>query len=221
MKLAHPDLTSPIEWVENRIPVLVVEEGAQFRAFATELLEQTEGLDGLFVLSDRTETWNLAKKVLVISDPLQPDFESRKIQTRLNQMAATAVRNFEPELFQLQKLLMEFGQKLVTDMDVNVCAADMFSTADIIKLLNLRVDTVDMDVPEKLLEFMRLMHSFFDVELFVFINLKSWLGEEELALFYRSVNYEKRKILLLEGFQRETPRPEEDVRILDKDLCEF
>ena len=39
------------------------------------------------------------------------------------------------------------------------------------------------------------------------------------APFYRSVFYEKLSVLLIESWQRETSFPEEQLTIVDKDLC--
>ncbi|MBR6207382.1 MAG: hypothetical protein IKQ69_00085 [Oscillospiraceae bacterium] len=45
------------------------------------------------------------------------------------------------------------------------------------------------------------------------------MSDEELRLFYRSVFYEKLSVLLIESLQRETTRPEEQLTIVDNDLC--
>ena len=74
---------------------------------------------------------------------------------------------------------------------------------------------------EQLLEMMRLHRECFRKRLFVFVNLKSFFSENEITLFYQSVFYEKLSVLLLESGQKEPVRPCEEVRIIDKDLCEF
>ena len=74
---------------------------------------------------------------------------------------------------------------------------------------------------EQLLEMMRLHRECFRKRLFVFVNLKSFFSENEITLFYQSVFYEKLSVFLLESGQKEPVRPCEEVRIIDKDLCEF
>ena len=46
-----------------------------------------------------------------------------------------------------------------------------------------------------------------------------YLSEEELRLLYRSVFYEKLFVLLIEPCQRESALQEEQITIVDKDLC--
>ena len=72
-----------------------------------------------------------------------------------------------------------------------------------------------------LLEMMRLHRECFRKRLFVFVNLKAFLSENEITLFYQSVFYEKLSVLLLESGQKEPVRSCEEMRIIDKDLCEF
>lgn len=55
--------------------------------------------------------------------------------------------------------------------------------------------------------------------MFIFCGLKAYMSDEELRLFYRSVFYEKLSVLLIESLQRETTRPEEQLTIVDNDLC--
>ena len=50
--LAHPLLQSPIEFKENRVPVLIVENGQLFRRLIGDLLAQENGEPGEFALSE-------------------------------------------------------------------------------------------------------------------------------------------------------------------------
>ena len=52
MMLAHPLLQSPIEFKENRVPVLIVENGQLFRRLIGDLLAQENGEPGEFALSE-------------------------------------------------------------------------------------------------------------------------------------------------------------------------
>ena len=113
--------------------------------------------------------------------------------------------------------LNDYGTALTAAIPFNVTFSEMESADDVVKALAFRVDTEEMSIPEQLLEMMRLHRK----RLFVFVNLKSFFSENEITLFYQSVFYEKLSVLLLESGQKEPVRPCEEVRIIDKDLCEF
>ena len=90
-----------------------------------------------------------------------------------------------------------------------------------LKLLDLHIDSEVMTLPERMLEYMKLCRRFFGKKLFVFLNLKSFLSDRELELFYGTVMYEKFDILLVEGTQRGKTCSCERVYIIDSDLCEI
>ena len=111
----------------------------------------------------------------------------------------------------------DYGAALTAAIPFNVTFSEMESADDVVKALAFHVDTEGMSIPEM----MRLHRECFRKRLFVFVNLKAFLSENEITLFYQSVFYEKLSVLLLESGQKEPVRPCEEVRIIDKDLCEF
>ena len=63
MMLAHPLLQSPIEFKENRVPVLIVENGQLFRRLIGDLLAQENGEPGEFALSENAGLTEIGKNV--------------------------------------------------------------------------------------------------------------------------------------------------------------
>ena len=53
MKLVHLLLSRPIQFRENSIPVLVMENPVVFRRLVADLIHQSEGKGGEFILSIR------------------------------------------------------------------------------------------------------------------------------------------------------------------------
>lgn len=90
---------------------------------------------------------------------------------------------------------------------------------ELLKLMDFHLDSDNLELPELLLEWMRLQRLFFGKQLFVMYGLKACLSEDELMSFYCSVSYEKINLLLLEAFQRGDALPGEELTIIDKDLC--
>ena len=206
MMLAHPLLQSPIEFKENRVPVLIVENGQLFRRLIGDLLAQENGEPGEFALSENAGLIEL---------------DGRRIVTKIQQMAVTAAEDQPAKTAECLAALNDYGAALTAAIPFNVTFSEMESADDVVKALAFRVDTEEMSVPEQLLEMMRLHRECFRRRLFVFVNLKSFFSEDEITLFYQSVFYEKLSVLLLESGQKEPVRPCEEVRIIDKDLCEF
>ncbi len=221
MMLAHPLLQSPIEFKENRVPVLIVENGQLFRRLIGDLLAQENGEPGEFALSENAGLIEIGKNVQMTLNPLFPELDGRRIATKIQQMAVTAAEDQPGKTAECLAALNDYGAALTAAIPFNVTFSEMESADDVVKALAFRVDTEEMSVPEQLLEMMRLHRECFRKRLFVFVNLKSFFSENEITLFYQSVFYEKLSVLLLESGQKEPVRPCEEVRIIDKDLCEF
>ena len=70
MKLAHKTISMIIDWPENKVPVLVVESPKRFRQFIKELVEQCDGGNGGFVLSESWEPLAIKDTCSMIAEPL-------------------------------------------------------------------------------------------------------------------------------------------------------
>ena len=221
MMLAHPLLQSPIEFKENRIPILVVENGQLFRRLIADLLAQENGDPGEFALSENSGLTEIGNIVQITLNPLFPELDGRRIAAKIQQMAVTAAEDQPEKTAECLAALNDYGAALTASIPFNITFSEMESADDLVKALAFHVDAEEMSVPEQLLEMMRLHRECFRKRLFVFVNLKAFLSEEEITLFYQSVFYEKLSVLLLESGQKEQVRPCEEVRIIDKDLCEF
>jgi len=73
---------------------------------------------------------------------------------------------------------------------------------------------------EKLIDYMSLVRDLEKEKLFVFVNMRSWFTEEELALFVNTVLAHKFHILLIDNC--EYPKLKQEKRfVIDRDLCEI
>ncbi|MDY2984885.1 MAG: type II-A CRISPR-associated protein Csn2 [Synergistes jonesii] len=223
MKLAHPGMFRIIEFAENIANVLVIENQPLLRRATAELLSQVSSGVGEFVLSDdENSKIELGKAAEVITDPLQLDMNERRFQTKINQEAIKACcAELEKETAEFLMSAGRLGAAVTSMLDFSVDYTLPLDVSGLLKLLGLHIDTEGMQLPERLLEYMKLCRNFFGKRLFVFLNLKSFLSEKELVHFYSAVFYEKFDILLLESVQRQKVCGTERISIIDGDLCDI
>ncbi len=222
MTLAYPEFFRCIEFAENTVNVLVVENRPLLCRIVACLLSQINSGDGEFVLSEENSIVELGKTVEFITDPFCISMSDRRFQTKINQEAAQlCCAELEEETACLFACASRLGAALAASFDFS---ADYTAPSDVsgfLKLLDLHIDNYGMTLPERLLEYMKLCRRFFGKKLFVFLNLKSFLSDNELELFYRTVMYEKFDIMLIEAVQRQKACSRERVYIIDGDLCEI
>lgn len=223
MTLAHPEFSRCIEFAENTVNVLVVENQPLLRRVVTGLLSQvTCGDGGEFVLSDEHSIIELGKTAEFITDLFCINMAERRFQTRINQEAVKlCCTELEEETARLLTCANRLGAALAVSLDFNADYTAPSDLSSFLKLLDLHIDSEVMTLPERMLEYMKLCRRFFGKKLFIFLNLKSFLSDKELELFYGTVMYEKFDILLIEGIQRGKTCSCERVYIIDSDRCEI
>ncbi len=219
MTFVFPLLDRPLTFRENRIQVLIIEEPAALREFLEELERQIAGDTGRIVLGENYVPLELSRSALLLTDPLHPETESRKLATKILQSASRAAEAHEDRILRIMGEINALAEELSLELDFTAAYTALEDPAALLKLMDFHPDRESMELPELLLEWMRLQRLFFGDRLYILYGLKALLTDSELQSFYRSVCYEKYDLLLIEAYQRESQFPEEEVTIIDKDLC--
>ena len=219
MTLAYPLMNEPIRFTENRVNVLVIENAVELRRFLLCLKEQINGLAGELVLGENGDVIELPKNAFLITDPFAIDFDSKKLLTKIAQDACSAGAEFAEDFVCVMAQLNKLAQQISSSLDYEASFDPVGSWDELVKIMGFHIDRETLSFPEQLLECIKLQRLFFGKKLFIFYNLKACLNSEELALFYRSVFYEKLNILLVEDAQRGASNFCENIIIVDKDLC--
>lgn len=221
MKIVHPMLPEPIEFKENQINVLVVENAAALREMLLCLSAQCAGEEGDFILSEGIQLLELSKNAVFVRDLFALDFSSKRVTAKLDQEAIATGADYEAALREIMKALNEIAGKICASLDYDAVFSEIDSWEQLVRLLSFRVDLDSLSFPERVLEFMKVQRRFFGKTLFVFYNLKALLSAQELELFYRSLLYEKLTVFLIEDVQRRPLKDLESTAIIDEDLCVF
>lgn len=208
--------------LENHINVLVLENPTIFSKMIKELLEQKEGYDGEFILSEKNELVKINSYIEIITDIFNLDFNSKKI---INKIYNTLKENTNLDLIeQTQNLYKEiniFISHLIQYSDYALTYDENIDIANIFKICNLKIDIDAKNLLEQVVNYISLHTAIFNTKIFVFINLKCMLCEKELLQLYKNVSYEKIHILLIENNFKNIIQPYEKVFILDNDMCEL
>lgn len=219
MKLAYPLLNSPIEFDENFISILIIENANELRKAITSMQQQCNGGQGDFVLSKNHDILEISKNVLFLSDPFAPELDSKKISNKINQDACKTASEFYEDLQRIIADINSIAVDICTAMEYEVSFTELDDADQIIKLLNFCIDKSEISFAEALLAYMKLNRMFFGKKLTAIYNLKACMSTEELELFYKSVKYEKLPLLLVEDIQRKAIPADERTVIIDEDLC--
>ncbi|MEA5094585.1 MAG: type II-A CRISPR-associated protein Csn2 [Sedimentibacter saalensis] len=223
MKMTHPYFENPLLFEENKINVLVIENQYFFVKFINELLNQLNGIEGRFILSSNYKQLEINKEVDLVIDPFTLDFNQRKIITKLyEQLKSNAIGS---EYYLDSKILlgeiMQFIEKLSQTTQYPLVYTNDLDIISILKIAEIKLETSYDTLVEKIVDYCSVIQEFCCISCVIFVNLKCFLSNEELELFYKTISYKKINIMLLENTVREKRFEQEKIYIIDSDLCEI
>lgn len=224
MKLVHPNLEKHLEFNENNINVLVLESPIYFRAFIEELNKQIIYDEGNFILSENHKELKLSKNIELILDLFNFNFTNRKITNKIIEEAKTIAldEDYFQRTLEIISVLEEYMISLVDEFDYPIKNKEKIEIDDILKIFDFKIDEQDATWLEKIVAYLEVCQRFLDIKLFVLVNFKRYLTNEELKAFYKQVSYKNISLLLIEQNIREDEKFEnEKIIIVDEDLCEI
>jgi len=221
MRLSYPIFETPIIFSENEINILVIENQKAFSEFVFNLVMKNEGKDADIVISENFEEVKFDKVADVITDIINIDCNNKKVISKLYSKLSE-VAFYEENYIITQEVISKINEYLLTiteSLPCSICFDENVELGMLFKSVSLKVETIGKKLLEKLCDYVEIMVEFCETELFVFVNLKSYLRLEELQEFYKFISYKKVNILIVENVMRDKIDGEK-VKLIDSDLCE-
>ena len=223
MKIAHSMLEKPIEFEENVVNVLVVENPKMFSVVVADFYKQIENNEeGGFVLSEDSKVLSMQKYLDIILEPFTVDLNQKKIINKL--YTKLKEKSVESEMYkettELQSNIFAYIEKISETVEYPlVYDSSGIDFQDVFKMVDLKLEANHESLLEKLLDYMTVVHEFLGISHFVAVNLKSFLSFEDLEELYKGIQYKKLSLFLLENKTQENNSTVEKLYILDSDLC--
>lgn len=223
MMLSHSVFDTPIVFEENKINVLVIENRNFLVKTVLEMKSQMDdGVDGEYILSDDTGKTGF-KNTAVVTDIFSIDLNSRKNLTKLYAYLSELAYN-ESNYGQTMMMLnsvQNFVAELADVSDYSLSASEA-GVQELMKVCDLKfVFDGEMSFLGKLCEYLSVSSEFLKIRLFVFLNLRQFVSDEDLEEIYKYVAYNKINLLLVESTCPEKRLDCEKFKVIDKDLCEM
>lgn len=220
MKLLEREQGIEVELKENVVSVIVVEDIALRLLLIKELYLQITGQDGNWLLVENEKTFELSKCAELILEPFSLQLNNKKIKTKLYQdMKEIADDSFALQGLELHSHICLYMENLLEKMSYPLQYKDDWNVVDLFKLYNVELEERYNDVYEKLCHYIELMSMVCEIKLFIIINLKEYLGKNQLQELYKLVGYSKIQLVLIEFNMNAKKIEGEEVFILDKDGC--
>lgn len=222
MRFAHIDLQKELVWNESRhINELVVESPVFLRKILRGLANQEMASGVSF--TQEGKAMNFAKEIDVIYNPLCLDFNNRRaMSTLLKMLVKTSLsEDFYIETNEFKARIVRYLDKIIDSENfVFEVATGEFALDDIAKAVNIHIVDDEDDFVELLTDYMSMMAELAGVKLFVFLNLRAILLDEEMERLIINLKNHQLDVLLIESRQVVKLADAERI-IIDSDLCEL
>ena len=219
MRLLITDFQYEIEFPENQINVLIIENPKLFTGILRDVWNQANGGDGGLLLSENGKEVVFGKTVEVVFNPFQLDINNRKMVSALyKDLSEAAKDSMLIETAELNADYLRYFDSLIENYPYPVTYDDQIEVSELFKAFKVRFDDSSDSLAEFVLNYFRMVSRVLGIRLFVFIGVKQYFSREELSFLYQSLFYEKIFLLDIESEQKDILEEEKTVTI-DKDQC--
>lgn len=220
MKFLYKDISTALEWKENEIPVLIIENIHLFNRLVIDVYEQLElGYEKNFSLLNEQDK-NVEKEAKFILEPFSLTINNKDVQLFLNKLLLNSMKETYIDLDEKLKPIHSFYSNAFLDLPLDIEIDANFNQKTLAKLFTYVVHDDSETIIEKVYNYTNVMTDLSIANIFIFVNLKQYLSKSEYNNFINFIKVKKINILLIEN--RTTYSNEnEKILIIDKDLCEL
>ena len=222
MKLVHSELSGEILSDDMAFTEWIIESPKYFSEYLQELCFQCEKGEGRFVLSQGNQECEISKHVEVMIDPFAVDINSRKILNKLYASLEKIAREEEmyTKTLELTAYIHEYLMQLEQQTNYILSFNDNLEMTDILKAVGVRHEEIEDNFFEKLIRYVKIAVEVLSTKVFVLVNIRSYLTDEQVQELIQETVYQEAQILFVENQERACMQG--GMRyIIDRDGCEI
>lgn len=222
MNLVTKYLENSLEIKSKTINTLVIEDTHYFSLFLKGLIESTEIESDEFELIEDYKTVDMTKYVEVIFDIFNLEANSANILKKMYVELEEDLNTQEvyTKKVELESVIANITDELIYRSRFSLKTGEI-NYQNLFKAIEIEFDYEKNSVLERLIEYIKVTSELLKTKVYIIVNLDSFLSEEELVELEKFLLYNDVKVLALQNTIRREVKPSENLRIVDKDLCEI
>lgn len=221
MKLAYSTLQNIIEIKGDTVYSIVVENLKYYYNMVKDFMDQMEGKEGGWTVSENDKPLAVNKCAEVLFDFISINVNQKTLIAKIvNEMERIA--NKEENINGTMQLLSDierFVLYLNEDFDLSI-NCDKLTMSQLLKSIGISVSVETDDLIEILYSYMQLVRQFIGDKLFVFVNLRSFVSQKQFSDFAETIIGHNYHVIFLENKEYDKIAGENRL-IVDQDLCEI
>ena len=208
-----------INFEEKNIFSLIVENKKIYRKIIENLINNTGVEDGNIILSKNNKLIVPEKEMFVFLDYFNFDINKFVLNKYYKELKNLSENEFLNETLEIKEILLGYINKL-TENNYSLKFDDDLDISQILKAFSIKFEKSE-ELLLNLFEWVKILNEILGYEIFFFINLGNFLSNNELLEFSKFMLYNKYKVVFLENFSRNKLSDNDNIIIIDNDLCEI
>lgn len=219
MKLVEREYGIEVDIKENIVSIIVLEDVKLRLPLINELFSQTSGNEGNWLLFENDKSFDLGKKAELILEPLTLTLNNKKVKTKLYQDIKTIAQDYcFSQGLEVHSQICNYLENMLDKLPYPVKYDEDWDVSEILKAYNVELVEEYDNIFEKLYNYIKLVNTVCGTDIFIMVNIKQYLTDEQITELYKMAAYGKIQLVLIE-FSINNKRDCEELYILDNDDC--
>lgn len=204
--------------INTGLNYLVVENHKLFRTMIEKLRHQILNEAGKYILSDGNTDIDLHKKSKLITDPFELEFNKSTVLKNVYSDLKGMVEDefFYEKTLKLQCEINQFLSELISEYEIELEYDDKFDVLKFMKAIDLKVAGEHESFLDKIVIYMKTMNLLLGIKYFFFVNLSTYLEENEIEELRKECEYNEYTVVLIENKYYNNGK---EITLIDDDLC--
>lgn len=208
-----------IDFEDKSIFSLIIENKKLYRKIIEDLINNISIDDGNIILSKNNKLIVPEKEIFVFSDYFNFDVNKFVLNKYYKELKNLSENDFFDETLKIKEVLRNYVTKLVEN-EYSIKLEEDLDISQILKAFGVKFQRNE-DLLLNLFEWIKILNELLGYEIFFFINLENFLSDDELVEFSKFILYNKYRVVFLENFNRNKLFDDDNLIIIDNDLCEI
>lgn len=221
MRLVIKGMETVLDCSQKQICTVVIENQKLFYEVVADIERQIQGLEGTAVLSEDNQILKMDKYAEQLMQFVPFDLNKKSLLNRITSyMQKIAVDEIH---YEKTSEFLTAWEKFCMDLEFELPVGIEFTKINMDALLKASGITISDDydsLAEKVLDYIQLVEYFECEKIFILVNMRSFVEDEEMQKFIDAALTREYQIVLLDN--REYPLLKKEKRcVIDADLCEI
>ncbi|MGI6687498.1 MAG: type II-A CRISPR-associated protein Csn2 [Christensenellales bacterium] len=221
MTFTYPDIERPFDCAGEHVNTLVVENGPFLHRLMEDIGSQLGGFDGRALVSRDGKVLNFAKSVVLLDRFVLFDINQKPLINRV--VSALEKTAMQAEFYERSAEILSLVESYLFDLGFGYPCDIVFpklSISALLKAAGVQLETDQSSLCAKVLDYMELVEEFDGQKLFITLNLRAFVSEEEIGSYMETALGRGHSLLMIEN--RDYRRLSCEKRlVIDEDLCEI